>query len=509
MANDQLRQTLDRYLGAIRCSRRANTVAQYRSNIRSLIRYLESAHSDLESFSELKHSPHIEGWLKYLLTSREGRPLSAATRRRYISTVRRFLRDIAGWKWTEVPQEVLLTKIDLPQVDGGACAPSAPEKEHLRRIVDRYLGTIRLTRRPGTVNAYRNRIGTFVRYLESVHGELQSFCELRRSPHIEGWLNSLATRKDRPLGTGTRRSHVVTIRRFLQDIMDWEWDEAPLEELFNRSDLPPTDQRLPRPLSPQSDHALQEELQATGGLLEQALLLLRATGMRIGELRNLELDALRAASTEECVIHVPLGKLHSERVIPTDSETAHGVETIRRLRGVHPSVPHPDTGKLTDFLLLWPDGTRPSYSQLKTALTCAAERAQVKEHVTPHKLRHTYATEMIRNGMSLPVLMRLLGHRSIAMTMKYVKVTSADVREAYQKTIAAVKARYTLPEAPFLGNADDEEHMTADRVVSLLITAASRIEALRRDHENPHRKRIQRLAERIRRAAADLKDLTH
>ena len=57
------------------------------------------------------------------------------------------------------------------------------------------------------------------------------------------------------------------------------------------------------------------------------------------------------------------------------------------------------------------------------------------EHITCHRLRHTYATEMARAGMPVPALMKLLGHKTPKMTMRYVEVAQNDVREAYDKAV--------------------------------------------------------------------------
>jgi Phage integrase family len=70
---------------------------------------------------------------------------------------------------------------------------------------------------------------------------------------------------------------------------------------------------------------------------------------------------------------------------------------------------------------------------LRSALARAAKRGGCSSHVTPHRCRHSYATEMLRLGVSLPTLMQLLGHRDIRMTLRYTQVTQQDIqREFYQ-----------------------------------------------------------------------------
>jgi hypothetical protein len=71
------------------------------------------------------------------------------------------------------------------------------------------------------------------------------------------------------------------------------------------------------------------------------------------------------------------------------------------------------------------------YQNLCVALNQAAQRSGCSDRVTPHRLRHTYATEMIRLGVSLPAVMKLLGHKTIRMTLRYVQVTQRDLQREF------------------------------------------------------------------------------
>ena len=111
---------------------------------------------------------------------------------------------------------------------------------------------------------------------------------------------------------------------------------------------------------------------------------------------------------------------------------------------------------------------------------------------------------MLRSGMSLPVLMRLLGHRTIGMTLRYAQVTQADVHRAYMQTVEVTKARYQFPEPPTLEPSTKGAAITAAGIVSLIATVASQMEAYRRDLKSPPTtKKIRRLVERLRRTVRD------
>jgi integrase len=98
---------------------------------------------------------------------------------------------------------------------------------------------------------------------------------------------------------------------------------------------------------------LQQELRRTDDLPANALLLTRATGMRIGECIDLSLDCLPQLAADQWALHVPLGKLHSERLVPADAEVRRIVARIQALRALAP----PAQLALSEGLLL-PRSTR-------------------------------------------------------------------------------------------------------------------------------------------------------
>jgi site-specific recombinase XerD len=201
-------------------------------------------------------------------------------------------------------------------------------------------------------------------------------------------------------------------------------------DLIRREDFPPSPHYLPRPLSPQDDQLLQLELRRTDDLLANALLLTRATGIRIGECIDLALDCLRQIGPDQWALHVPIGKLHTERLVPADADIRQIVARILALRASAP----PASLAQSDGLLLPRPGSRDAFYQtLLPALADAATRAGCSSPVTPHRLRHSFASEMLRLRVSLPALMQLLGHHDIRMTMRYVLVTQQDLQHEFHE----------------------------------------------------------------------------
>jgi hypothetical protein len=195
-------------------------------------------------------------------------------------------------------------------------------------------------------------------------------------------------------------------------------------------------------------------------------------------------------------------------VIPVDRQTAQVFLEISELRGTPPPAPDPETGKPANFLLVRNDGRRFTREALRYHLGKIEKDARLGEHPTPHRLRHTYATEMLRSGMALPVLMNLLGHRTIGMTLRYTRVTDADVSKAYADALEVIAQRYELPSAPAASKLPGSGH-NRKAVVSQLGLLAATLESYRRDlPPGSQRRQLQRLVERIRRITADFQAST-
>ena len=77
-----------------------------------------------------------------------------------------------------------------------------------------------------------------------------------------------------------------------------------------------------------------------------------------------------------------------------------------------------------------------SYEIMKNALVAAARHAGCSSRVTPHRLRHTYATAMLRAGANLVAVKQLLGHKSIEMTLRYLEVSQLDLQREYHRRLS-------------------------------------------------------------------------
>jgi hypothetical protein len=152
-------------------------------------------------------------------------------------------------------------------------------------------------------------------------------------------------------------------------------------------------------------------------------------------------------------LKVPIGKLGTERTVPLDADTLSALDEWMSQRGPQRALPHPRTLRPADFLFV-ERGRRPTAYRLRHGLNDAAAAATLHGrdgrplHVTPHQLRHTYATSLVNAGMSLQALMALLGHVSTDMTMRYASLAAPTLRAAYEEAMNKARTRLTLTIAP-------------------------------------------------------------
>ena len=304
------------------------------------------------------------------------------------------------------------------------------------------LQNLATTVRPGTVQSYRRAVCRFLSFLQTDFPHLLQFSELRRDPHLFAWFRHLC-QQDPPLSSNTRQKYLFALRRLLTELAALGYPVQP--GLILREDFPPLPHYLPRALSPEDDQRLQQELRRTDDLLSNALLLTRATGMRIGECINLATDCLRSLGPNQWALQVPLGKLYTERLVPVDADIRHLITRLEELRQRDPS----SNLDLSAGLLLPRSGTyKALYQTFRTTLSQAAQRAACSAPITCHQLRHTFATEMLRLGVSLPALMQLLGHKDIRMTLRYLQVTQQDLQREFHLARQAAAQHHLLPKLP-------------------------------------------------------------
>jgi len=325
-----------------------------------------------------------------------------------------------------------------------------PSQPTLDDLFEGQIQILATTLQLGTVKQYRACARNFLAYLHARFPNLRKLSQLRRDPHLLGWFRFLCQQHP-SLRNLVREARLVQLRRMLRDLADQ--GHLLQTDLIRRQDFPPRDHYLPRPLPLEDDQRLQQQLRLTDTLEANALRLMRATGIRIGECIALPIDCLQSVNEKQVALHVPLGKLHSERLVPVDEET---VRIVAHMVELHTQTPmarrrrRAPTGGNQSQAFLIPRYRQPHYWEdiLRDSLAEAARAAGCTGRVTPHRLRHSFATEMVRLGVSLPALMQMLGHKDVRMTLRYVEVVQLDLQREFHRARQNPVVLHSIPQLP-------------------------------------------------------------
>ena len=217
----------------------------------------------------------------------------------------------------------------------------APLEHPLAHQFQRAIESLTAALTPDSARQYRGAARHFLIYLGEDHPAVCSLDQLRRDPHILGWFAHLRSHTP-PLAQAVYVCRLLFLRSILEELA-WTAQLPDLAHLIRREDIPRAPQRLPRPLTAEQDQLIQQELLRRNDLPANVFLLLRHTGMRIGECADLSYDCLHHVGPDRWAIHVPLGKLKTERMVPVDSFVCELVQRLRFFRSFDPS---PADGRL-------------------------------------------------------------------------------------------------------------------------------------------------------------------
>ena len=353
--------------------------------------------------------------------------------------------------------------IDQPPRD--AKAPARTPAQHaaaitqpeIRRDVVRYAEVIATTLRPSTTQMRIKALRVLAGWLADHHPDVARLDQLDRSRHIEPFLAWSRTRpwrgpngRGKTVGMTVFHHDIIDLRAFFEDIAEWGWANAPQRRLVFLSDLPRLPEPLPRALTPDADRALTAAIaELDDPFARCGLTVLRATGIRGGELLDLELDCIVEFGSHGTWLKVPVGKLGTERMVPLDPGPLALLDAWITNRGPQRALPHPRHNRPTDFVFV-ERGRRIGAHRLRIGLHDAITHAGLHDragnpmHVTLHQLRHTFGTTLVNAGMSLPALMALLGHVTPEMTLRYARLSSPTIRDAYETAMTKVNGRRSL-----------------------------------------------------------------
>ncbi|HEV6952305.1 MAG TPA: site-specific tyrosine recombinase XerD [Promicromonospora sp.] len=309
-----------------------------------------------------------------------------------------------------------------------ATAPSSSPRQAAGAALDGalrdYLAHLSVERglSANTVAAYRRDLARYAAFVDAAgRSRLDAVTEADVTAFVEAVRQG--TDGGRPLSPSSTARALAAVRgwhRFAQ--AEGLTPDDPSAEVRAPTQL----RRLPHALSVDDVTALLDAAGTGDGplpLRDRALLeLLYATGARISEIVGLDVDGVADAA----VVRL-LGKGSKERVVPVGSFARDALQAY--LVRARPALAA--AGRGTPALFLNTRGARMSRQTAWAALQSAAARAGLTEHVSPHTLRHSFATHLLAGGADVRVVQELLGHASVTTTQIYTMVTPDALREVY------------------------------------------------------------------------------
>ena len=297
----------------------------------------------------------------------------------------------------------------------------------MREAIDNFLNylTVEKGSSQNTESAYRNdlyQLASFADEEAAKRGITPSWDGFDR----QGLLTYLLDLKERGYVSTTSARKVAAIKSFFKFMVaDGKIEDNPTQNI----DSPKIGRALPKVISYSQAMLLLEQPSKKPPLeakRDKAMLeLLYASGMRVSELVSLNLgDVDTEGGSVRC-----FGKGNKERIVPIYPQAAQSVKSY--LQEARPQMVRSADEKamFVNFR-----GTRLTRQGLWQILKGYAKSANLEVEITPHTLRHSFATHMLSGGADLRVVQELLGHANISTTQIYTHLTSEHIRRTYEKS---------------------------------------------------------------------------
>ena len=288
----------------------------------------------------------------------------------------------------------------------------------MQSLIDRFSGYLTDERNlsPHTRGAYLRDLNEFRLFVEQQLGSDLVAVQKIDSFLLRRYLAELHKHNQRT-SIARKLSTLRTFFRYL--VREGILDKNPAEGLST----PKLNRYLPKTLSVDEATALMERGYGTTllDLRDRAIVeLFYSSGLRVSELTSLDVSAL---NLREKLVRV-IGKGRKERILPLGSKCLEALTSYLEARGMpaeeEPLFTNARGGRLT---------TRSVQRNLKTRLI----KARVLKDISPHALRHSFATHLLDSGADLRAIQELLGHASLSTTQKYTQVSVDQLLSVYDK----------------------------------------------------------------------------
>nr|WP_312755964.1 site-specific tyrosine recombinase XerD [Rummeliibacillus suwonensis] len=288
--------------------------------------------------------------------------------------------------------------------------------------IEEYIHFLRVERQlsENTLQSYERDIKDYTQNIFETQ-QLETFDQVERF-HI---LQHLQALKNKGISARTISRHISSIRSFHQFLLrEKRCNNDPTVHI----DMPKIEQKLPKILSIEEIDRLiaTPNISKPQGVRDRAMLeLLYATGMRVGECISLNLEDIHLTMGFVRVF----GKGGKERIIPLGSsaiEACTNYLNTARFQLENPKL-------RTEALFINQRGKRLTRQGCWKLMKGYAQKAGIEKELTPHILRHSFATHLIENGADLRAVQEMLGHADIATTQIYTHISKTRLSEVYKQ----------------------------------------------------------------------------
>lgn len=288
--------------------------------------------------------------------------------------------------------------------------------------VDEFLEYLKTSKNvsPLTLLAYEGDLKAFEAYLAPQQVDLTKANHL----HVRGYLGVLAVDK----AATTRARDLAALKSFYKFLVRRKVIETSPARRVKTPKLP---QKLPRALPVDDTFQLLDtpSVEKILGLRDRAMLeVLYGGGLRVSELVGLCVDDLDRAGG---VVRV-LGKGRKERLCPLNEGAIAAIDAWLQRRGELLALPAKKQDPRAMFLNH--RGGRLTTRSVSRHLKRYVLQAGLKQHATPHALRHSFATHLLAGGADIRVIQELLGHASLSTTQRYTAVSFEQLQKVYDQS---------------------------------------------------------------------------
>lgn len=291
-----------------------------------------------------------------------------------------------------------------------------------KEILTTYVYFLRIERglSENSIKSYQRDIQQYLDYIEE--NKIKSLKDVTRYTI----LSFLQTQKEEGKSSNSIIRMVSSLRKFHQYLTQENITNQDPMELI---DTPKKSKTLPEVVSLESVEKLIEisDTNTTLGLRDRAILeLMYATGLRISELINLKMNELHLTMS----LIQTRGKGDKERIIPISNTSKEWLvlylDTSRITLNNKSSIDSP-------YVFLNSRGNQLSRQGVWKKIKQLVKKAGIKQNVTPHTLRHSFATHLLENGADLRIVQELLGHADISTTQIYTHITKQRLQSVYNE----------------------------------------------------------------------------